>query len=77
MIENDDSHEKFEVREVMSYDVMWTPGACLWPQKHSGNMPGWFRCDFEASENFRNCHDFDPDFDTKVLQSKPILSGFG
>ena len=61
----------------MSYDDIWTNGALLWVQKHSGNIPGWFLIDFGTSENFRKFHDFDPDFDTKVLQNKPSVDGFG
>ena len=69
--------EKIEVRKLMSCDVRWTPRALLWPQKHSGNIPGWFLGDVETSEKNRKITISTPNVDTKVLQSGDPVDGFG
>ena len=75
--ENRDFHENFDGRKVMSCAVRWTPRALLWPQKHSGNVPGWFLSDFGTSENFRKKITIStPNFDTKVFRHKLFVDGF-
>ena len=73
---NDDFHKNLEVRKLVSYGVGWTPRACLWAQKHSGNIHGWFLNDSGTSEEFGVFMIWTSDFDTKVVRDSDPANGF-